>query len=321
MRYYIFILLYKLGIPYLLRRSKRNNVTVLNFHRISDEHDFFFPPIKPMLFEKLLVYCMKHYSIISFEMINEETEKPKMILSFDDGYYDFIEYAIPILNKYKIPSNHNLVNICLNENEPIWTQVMNDIFNHMKLNSIIDDDIVMEYGTSFQNANKNWISYYNSFFQYMLKLNKSKREEVLEKLIHRYSIKNSSRMMSWDDARLCLNSYQVEIGSHSYSHDNLSSTTNHETYNYEIKKSIDELEEKLKTKINIIALPNGQFNKSCIDYCHQLTVKNVLLVNDQLNEVSDVNNNFNLINRVYLVNESIEEMILRVELFHSKIKR
>src|SRR5690554_3053054 len=115
-----------------LRFLNRDVISVLCLHRISNDLDYFFDPIKPSEFEKLVNYCNKYYSITTFSAINEKTEKPKLIFSFDDGYYDFLENAIPILNRYNLPSNHNFVNSCLNSNTTIWTQKVNDIFNHLR---------------------------------------------------------------------------------------------------------------------------------------------------------------------------------------------
>ena len=101
-------LLYQLGLPSLLRTKKKGTLTVLCLHRISDDRDFFFNPIKVRTFEMLLEYLNKHYSIVPFSELKKTTSKPKLVLSFDDGYYDFIENALPLLIKKGIPSNHNI---------------------------------------------------------------------------------------------------------------------------------------------------------------------------------------------------------------------
>lgn len=114
-------LIYRLGIPSLLRLKKNGFLTVLCLHRISDERDFFFNPIQVKTFELLINYLSKYYTIIPFFDAEKKTLKPKLILSFDDGYYDFIEHAMPILKKKGLPANHNIVNDCVNNNATIWT--------------------------------------------------------------------------------------------------------------------------------------------------------------------------------------------------------
>src|SRR5690554_2702799 len=76
----VFKIIRKLGGAKFLRSLKGDKITVLCIHRISDDYDFFFDPIKPKEFELLVEYCIKHYSIVSFSQINTKTEKPKLFL-------------------------------------------------------------------------------------------------------------------------------------------------------------------------------------------------------------------------------------------------
>src|SRR5690554_1611482 len=211
----LFTIIKKLGGAKILRSLKGDKITVLCIHRISDDYDFFFDPIKPKEFELLVKYCIKHYSIVSFSQINTKTEKPKLIFSFDDGYYDFIENAIPILDKYKLPSNHNFVNACLNDNQVIWTQKINDVFNHIRNNSIHNDIIINEITGAFDG---NWWKYYMNLLNHLFENESSQRNKIIDTLIKKYNIKSNYRMMDWDDLKLCKEKHNVEIGSHTYNH-------------------------------------------------------------------------------------------------------
>ena len=95
--------------------------------------------------------------MILFSEIDKNTKKPKLIFSFDDGYYDFIEYALPVLTKYGLRCNHNVVNSCLNDNHVIWTQKLNDVFNHLKNNQLTSVPVLDEMDISFKD---NWLMYY-----------------------------------------------------------------------------------------------------------------------------------------------------------------
>ena len=131
-----------IGATGFCRAQKKNKITILNLHRISPERDFFFNPMTPSHFETLLKYVSKHYTVVTISGLNElkvsdrTIDKPYLVISFDDGYYDFFEYALPLLVKYKLPCNHNIVNSCADKNEIIWTHRLNNIFNHAREKNI-----------------------------------------------------------------------------------------------------------------------------------------------------------------------------------------
>ena len=255
-----------------------------------------------------------------FAGINKHTKKRKLVLSFDDGYYDFMEHAVPILKKYGVPSNHNLVNSCLNGNHVIWTQRLCDIFNVLKINSIIDDKIISSAGCSFRKAKNNWMSYYVSFFTNLLKIKYDAREEILNHLSMKYGVESRYRMMNWEDARYCASDCNVEIGCHTYNHDSLFMVHDKEELDREIGNSIKEMKDKLGKNVDILAAPNGQMNDDVLNYSRLAGIKYFLLVGDKVNPKEQLNRPFNQVSRIGLINESITATIFRTELFHSKIK-
>ena len=307
--------LYYSGIPFFLRKFKDRNLTVLSLHRVSNERDYFFNPIIPETFVKLIEYCLKYYSITNFEYCNKKSCKPKLILSFDDGYYDFIEIVLPILKRYGLPSNHNVVNSCINNNEIIWSQKLNDIFNYLKDNNIKDDEEIGKH----VNFHGDWDKYYLTFFKLMLKMPSEIRNHILLILEVKYGVKHNYRMMNWEEVIYCSNN-DVEIGCHTYNHDSLYSIEDISNYDIEIQKSIFELDSKLKKRTKILALPNGQYNQNVVAYIEKTNIDHLLLVDDKIN-ILPLQRPLNLVSRINIADNNIFEMILRAELFHSKIKK
>lgn len=316
------------GVTRIFRAQKKDRITVLNLHRITPEQDFFFKPITPAHFESLLKYVAKHYQVITIGEINilqtsrQENRKPYLILSFDDGYYDFMEYALPLLIKYNLPSNHNIVNSCADHNEIIWTHRLNNIFNFARENKInLQYHAENGLNLSLPANQKNPRQLYYAVFKILLNTPYQKRMQWITEKEKELSTSVSCTMMNWSQVTECTK-YRVEIGSHTYNHDALSTITDYNCLLNEIQQSKSEIEKNIQKPVDILALPNGQTNADIIKACIQAGISNILFVDDRANNRSDFGSNkVNLISRINIIEETPAEMFLRTELFHSKFRK
>lgn len=320
----IFRVLSQFGVPKLLRLSKKQTVTVLSIHRISDEQDYFWQPITPKNFDALLKYVTQYYTVISFadipQIAQASSKKPFLILSFDDGYYDFYEHALPILQKYQLPCNHNIVNSCASDNLIIWTQRLNYIFNHCR-NHELALSFTINQQVYQKEKQQDWMSFYIQIFKLMLQLPQGTRSALLDAQEEQFSLSPQYRMMTWDEVIDC-SKHNVEIGCHTYNHDVLSTIHDPEILRFEIIQAKKELEAKLNQEIYILAFPNGQSHQAVFDTINQTNFTYILHVHDSVNPLHMFQNQevYN-ISRINMIDEAIPEMILRTELFHSKLRK
>jgi peptidoglycan/xylan/chitin deacetylase (PgdA/CDA1 family) len=312
-----FHFIYQSGCLKIIRTFKRSFVTVLSLHKISNEKNFFFQPISPVLFEELLKYLKQYYQVTTFSQLSDGKvgKKPLAIISFDDGYHDFLEHAVPLLKKYNLSCNHNVVIDCLDSNMIIWTEKLNAVFQELK--SISDphlsiriEDIQYRFADS-----RNWIGYYNLIFKHLCRLEREVRNSYLEYLLSKYSVEVKASMMSWSDLK-SLDPSLVEIGSHTCSHDVLPTIKDKERLRFEISHSKWQLEQALGREISLLALPNGFGNKEVSDIAFEVGYKRILTVNDKGNKQGHLN----YINRLNMVQENKSSMFCRVEGVHSKMK-
>ena len=315
--------MHAIGVSSYLRSRKANQLTVLSLHRISDKRNTFWNPIKPATFEELLVYAKKHYEVIGFKELHErheaKTSKPLLILSFDDGYYDFYEYALPLLVKHDLPSNHNIVYECAENQLTIWTERLNVLFEFFLKNSV---PVEIDFGNrnSKRENYDSWMAFYLDTFKTLLNLPVVQRNSVLKELSTKADVDTSQRMMNWDEIKECA-SNGVEIGSHSYSHDSIGTISETDSLKKEVLGSKTAIESKLGKDVDVFALPNGQTGEKADSLISESDYKFVLYANDELNQMPLTYHQTPIqISRINLVDEPFPQMALRLEQFHKLLR-
>ncbi|MDO8619773.1 MAG: polysaccharide deacetylase family protein [bacterium] len=95
-------------------RKKSNGspkVTIVMYHYVRDMARTRYPDLKALdsgAFLGQIRYFLKHYSVIRMEELLEAVTKKKklpenaLLLTFDDGYKDHVEFVFPVLNKFGI---------------------------------------------------------------------------------------------------------------------------------------------------------------------------------------------------------------------------
>src|SRR5215475_3481725 len=80
------------------RIERAGALTILNFHRVDDRHVSSYGAIAPRYFDELVGWLKSRFRIVTFRDLRELAPhgKPPLILSFDDGYRDFVDVVAPI---------------------------------------------------------------------------------------------------------------------------------------------------------------------------------------------------------------------------------
>lgn len=101
---------------------------ILTFHRVAPHDGSAYPPLDPGLFDELLSYLTRHFRLRTFGDLAQPLEPglPELILSFDDGYRDFIEVAAPLLARRGLRVNHNVIPACIESGRPPLNVLVQD---------------------------------------------------------------------------------------------------------------------------------------------------------------------------------------------------
>ena len=123
------------GVTALSRMLTRGGFNIIGFHGVSllDEHRRF-PTlfISVESFERRLRFLASHYRIVSLQDALEQHRMGRIaprqvVLTFDDGFYNFLGRAVPLLKKYNAPATVYVVTSGVEAGEPIFNLLVKDV--------------------------------------------------------------------------------------------------------------------------------------------------------------------------------------------------
>ena len=264
--------------------SKNEYVTILNLHRVAELDGSAYRPLEPYLFSELLEFCNKHFALITFSELTTKQKKPKLILSFDDGYKDFIEVAVPILYQHKIKVNQNIIPKCIIDKLPPLNVIAQDYIGKVPLDLLksldvpdldikphLSDRIKLGFIVSTHIKNKP-MQQQDLIYKYLLPQFQNFTEFA------------TTPMMSLNEIKQLIDIH--EFGAHSFAHANMGEESN-EYFIQDLDKCKEYFTNNLGKNVDIYAFPNGSYRSEQIDLAQKHGYKHILLVN---NNFSNKNN-------------------------------
>lgn len=296
------------------------------FHRVSNESDPLWPPMQPGHFDRIIKYLTSHFEVVPLEAwlndpgaFGKKGRKPASVL-FDDGYKDNIQYAAPILHKYKCPASFYVVTGCIDNDIPTWTYIVDNAFQKTKMELItLDLDFVPgEFRTlHFSASGKELI---RKVKPWMKSLSNEKRLKVLELVTSQCSDvpPPSGKMMSWTEVKQLATDGFI-IGSHSHTHPMLASLSSEDEIRNELLISYQKTEAGTGMPPLSISYPIGSYDERVMRIAVETGYKYGLAVRQQFYRTYP--NDIYAIPRVELYQESWLKTMSRVSGLYSFVKR
>jgi peptidoglycan/xylan/chitin deacetylase (PgdA/CDA1 family) len=287
---------------YFILKFKTLTIKIFLFHRVSPDKDPLWQPMLPDRFEYIIKLIKRHYIIISIEdyfrnKVEIVNGKKYAAVTFDDGYKDFIQYALPVIAKYQIKASMYVVTDCAETGVPPWTYELDYLFNHTKKKLHLEKE-------------------YNLYNCRELKdnLKKSSNEARISCLTFVKEQLNDvavpdNLMMNWSDV-IEANNWGIEIGSHTASHPILSSMLNYQELEHQMAASFQILKSKLGHAPFTLSYPNGSYNTLVKEYAKK-TGYEIALALSQKTFNSGVHDLFE-IPRIELYQQSVVKSIARI---------
>jgi glycosyltransferase involved in cell wall biosynthesis/peptidoglycan/xylan/chitin deacetylase (PgdA/CDA1 family) len=294
--------------------------TVLCFHSVCDmKGQLIYPSMPVKTFSRVLEYISMKFQVCNFDEVISSgfiSKKPKCIITFDDGYLDFMLNALPIIHKYQFPVYQSIITKVADKGKFFWTQQFNvlldQLYREQKKGSFRLNDIVF----SFDSQNT-FLRNSNELFLEVLKMNDLNRKSVIDKL--ESFISNSSfeypRMMQWADIVECMKN-DVRIFSHTNNHFSLIAENDVTVLNSEIFDSASEICKNTGVNPEGFTFPNGQFNKRIIDMVSEKYKYLLTTSSERFNPNLRNNSTSYIIPRITLNAQTFEENIVRLFNIH-----
>lgn len=278
--YYLLQKLLRRDAALLAKIRRENLVTVLNLHQISPHENPFWSPLAPEIFDDLLSFLKEHFEVVTFgEIAEKRSEKPLAVLSFDDGYYNFYEFAAPILKKHALSANMNIIPSCVETGAPMWNIKLYDFLNSAPRESIDEIDLP-KFETRLAGGDfASKVQYGLAISRFLKNRPRAEREDLwrgLEDLINASEFK-PTRMMNREEIREIAADH--EIGVHSFSHESMEFESD-EFFENDFEKCARYFENELELPLEIYAFPNGSYREEQIDALRAKGIKYVLLVGE-----------------------------------------
>ncbi|HMK25843.1 MAG TPA: polysaccharide deacetylase family protein [Chitinophagaceae bacterium] len=242
------------------------------FHRVNEEKDVIWPPMKPVLFHSIIKQLTRKFTVVSLEnYLNDpgsfKGRRKLATVCFDDGYKDNIEFAAPILKKFNCPASFYVVSDCIDKNIPTWTYILDNIFQKTKQKTIVlHHDFVPE---KFKDIPLALISPEDQLIKdikiWLKKISNQQRLLILKEIGEQCSDVPLpvNKMMSWNDIRQ-LGQDGFIIGSHSHTHPLLASLEREEEISAELTVSAQKIKQETGKWPQTISYPVGNYDERVV---------------------------------------------------------
>ena len=238
----------------------RGKLAILTYHRVLSEPDPFFDDITADMFRIHATALSKTFNVLRLDeavrmMRSNILPSRAVVITFDDGYADNFEIALPILVELGIPATIFIATGFIDQGI-MW----NDVIRCACKNA--DDGRIRDYAE--RNGLQQPLSRIASLRLAIMRRELSKlkylpleerRREADEFASRLGQSESDNLMMTWNQVAE-LPPLNIEVGAHTVNHPILTSASPSQAW-YEISESRRVLQEATKQEITSFAYPNG----------------------------------------------------------------
>ena len=264
-----------LGSPFrisarLRKLAETDLVTILNLHQVHPEPSAGRAALSVELFDELLGFVSRHFDVRTFATLDQPNRRPRLILSFDDGYRDFIEYAVPLLEKYKIAANQNVIPANIESGLPPLNVLARQFVAEAPASLADRIEIIGIEGKLSEIP----LQTLSNFLKWRSQAEQQTLGDILIPKILDWHAFKPIAMMSAEEIRQISNIH--EIGGHSFDHASMAFESD-AFLQSDVARCQAYFTEKLGQAMTIYAFPNGSCRLEQIELVRDAGIDHVLL--------------------------------------------
>lgn len=260
-------LFYSIGNISIIRKMVKpfqGKAAILLYHRVLPEivasNNSYSYSITTDMFSEHMRYISENFTPISLDElqhhINHSRDKQlPVVITFDDGYKDTLEYAYPILKKYDIPATIYITTGFPERDVEIWWYELDEICRMKNYIGFELDGKRLEWNLGSAIDRLRCV---NEIGDILMTKDYSEQKRIMELARGTISpIDLNEHCLGWDEVKELDKDPLVTIGAHTHTHPVLSNLSEQDAFD-EILHSKKLLEEKLCHSIDHFAYPFGE---------------------------------------------------------------
>ncbi len=253
---------------------------VLMYHRILPKEDIRYrleEPgmiVTPETFALHLRQLKQHFDVIDLREWLELRAKGKPLprracaITFDDGWYDNYEFALPIIQQEQVPVTLFAVVEKIGTDFQFWPNLVSALLASNATNAMAEHPVfaraLQQVSSVTDTSNREYMA------AVIRALKQSSDVDIFAALDaigwqQHLAFTLPRGLMNWDELRAMANSGWVKVGSHTCNHKRLNNTLPAADIIHEVVDSKTLLAQQLPEAIDIFCFPNGDYNTTALE--------------------------------------------------------
>jgi peptidoglycan/xylan/chitin deacetylase (PgdA/CDA1 family) len=273
----------------LRRHGARDHLLILNLHGISPHPNPYDPRLHPDRFAQLLTWLRSAATIGLLRDIpgpvDRDPRRPLVVLSFDDGLSDFVEYAMPVLASLDLRANQNVIGHAVETGDPPWAISLLDQLGATPTRVVQRLNVpgfAYKLARDAPSAKARFGAALTNHLKALTPAHRAPVWSALQESLQDVIVERPTRMMGSDDVAAAVGAGH-EIGSHSYSHESMEYLSDTE-FLEDFRRSRDVLHAVGREDCPVYAFPNGSHRPEQVGILQREGVRHVLLVGDRASQ-------------------------------------